>query len=268
MIFAIMSLYTFQRTGWSLTLTEFYGSLDGTEAPHDELSTPEPIKLPETYTLVDDDRSYFTLLPGGQSCFTAGTNLTQSTPSSCTCLAGYYGRDCGIPEPIWDACRGLNNCADMKARKTPRRLIHGFNINHELEFFQVRLEEVGDVLDVIIVGESNITAGGDPSPLYLLPELRKGFMGGFQHKIIHVFIDHFPPEGLTDGWYADTFIRDYMGQEGLKRIKGSLIVCFLSLSLKYILFLYSPPKNKVYETMIYSCCSTPTKFPTGACCSF
>jgi beta-1,4-mannosyl-glycoprotein beta-1,4-N-acetylglucosaminyltransferase len=87
---------------------------------------------------------------------------------------------------------------------------------------------VGDVLDVVIVGESNLTAGGDASPLYLLPELRKGFMSGFQHKIIHIFIDHFPPEGLTDGWFADTFIRDYMGQEGLKRIKGSFPVSFYS----------------------------------------
>lgn len=219
MIIGIMSVYTLQP-GWP-TLTSLYASGEAEESYTDVMDPIILPALPETYTLVDDDRPYFTLLPNGLSCFTAATDLMKSSNSnSCNCLAGYYGRDCGIPEPVWYACQALNNCTDFKLRKTPRRLIHGLNINHELEFFQVRLEEVGDVLDVIIVGESNLTAGGDPSPLYLLPELRKGFMGGFQHKIIHIFIDHFPPEGLTDGWFADTFIRDYMGQEGLKRIKG------------------------------------------------
>ena len=232
MIIGIMSVYTFQPTGWS-TLASFYGQMETEESFFDANSTtallPVP-ELPETYTLVDDDRSYFTRLPSGLECFAGGTDLIKSGSSStsaCTCLTGYFGRDCGIPEPVWIACQEVNNCTDIKARKKPRRLIHGFNINHELEFFQVRLEEVGDVLDVIIVGESNLTAGGDPSPLYLLPELRKGYMGGFQHKIIHVFIDHFPERGLTDGWFADTFIRDYMGEEGLKRIKGFYFYCFL-----------------------------------------
>ncbi len=235
MIIGIMSVYTFQRTGWS-AFVGFYGQMEMDEGFSYGNSTAVPLpELPETYTLVDDDRSYFTLLPNGLECFTGGTDLIKSGSSSsgsaCTCLDSYHGRDCGIPEPVWYACQVVNNCTDMKARKKPRRLVHGFNINHELEFFQVRLEEVGDVLDVIIVGESNLTAGGDPSPLYLLPELRKGYMGAFQHKIIHVFIDHFPQQGLTDGWFADTFIRDYMGEEGLKRIKGN----FLS-SLQLIYF--------------------------------
>jgi beta-1,4-mannosyl-glycoprotein beta-1,4-N-acetylglucosaminyltransferase len=240
MIIGIMTVYTFQP-GWSSTLTAFYAAGEAEES-FNEVTFPILLPaLPDTYTLVDDERLYFTVLPNELNCFTAGTDLMKSrsstSGSSCTCLAGYYGRDCGIPSPVWHACQALNNCSDFKPRKTPRRLIHGLNINHELEFFQVRLEEVGDVLDVVIVGESNLTAGGDPSPLYLLPELRKGFMGGFQHKIIHIFIDHFPLEGLADGWFADTFIRDYMGQEGLKRIKG----CFLSFdsSSFEILFFFS-----------------------------
>lgn len=215
MIIGIMSVYNLQP-GWP----SFYPA--GEESYTDIKDVVVLPALPETYTLVDDNQSYFTLLPNGLNCFIAGTDLMKSS-NNCNCLTGYHGRDCGIPEPVWYACQTLNNCTDFKARKTPRRLIHGLNINHELEFFQVRLEEVADVLDVIIVGESNLTAGGDQSPLYLLPELRKGFMGNYQHKIIHIFIDHFPPEGLTDGWFADTFIRDHMGQQGLKRIKG----CFL-----------------------------------------
>jgi len=277
MIIGIMSVYTFQP-GWSSTLTAFYATGEAEES-YNEVTIPILLpSLPETYTLLDDDRPYFTFLPNELNCFTAGTDLMKSSSSpsgsSCTCLAGYYGRDCGIPGPVWHACQALNNCTDFKPRKTPRRLIHGLNINHELEFFQVRLEEVGDVLDVVIVGESNLTAGGDPSPLYLLPELRKGFMSGFQHKIIHIFIDHFPPEGLTDGWFADTFIRDYMGQEGLKRIKGCFLSVYSSLFNIYSLFLktyfdgYFFGRFQVFEMTIYFCCWMPTRFPIGTSCFF
>lgn len=206
-----------------------YTKLDWPSYTKAELVEVEPPSalplLPESYTLTDDTREYFSLLPNGLSCFTEGTDMIRSVlkvqPTDCTCKNGYYGRDCGIPEPVWLSCQSVNNCSDMKQRNIPRRLIHGFNINHELEFFQVRLEEVGDVLDAIIVGESNLTAGGDPSQLYLLPELQKGFMRDYHHKIIHVLIGYFPPQGLTDGWFADTFIRDHMGKEGLKRIHGT-----------------------------------------------
>jgi len=182
-------------------------------------------KLPETFTLQDpeNERTYFTKRKDGVHCFTAGTLLlNESFNSTCKCRQGFYGTDCGIPESVWEtACPSLpEKCSELKIREKPRRLIHGINVNHELEFFEMRLEEVGDVVDVFIVGESNITAGGDPSQLYLLPKLRQGFMSHFQHKILHVFIDHFPEKGYTDGWFAQTFIRDYMGQEGLKRIKG------------------------------------------------
>jgi len=183
-------------------------------------------KLPVTFTLhdPDDGRTYFTKRMDGISCFTAGTLLNESVAfnSTCKCRQGFYGTDCGIPESVWEtACPFLpGKCSELKVREKPRRLIHGINVNHELEFFEMRLEEIGDVVDVLIVGESNITAGGDPSQLYLLPQLRQGFMSHFQHKILHVFIDHFPKEGYTDGWFADTFIRNYMGKEGLKRIKS------------------------------------------------
>ena len=229
MVIGIMSVYRFQKFGWS-SLEGFYTKMeDFDESLNSSIFSALPA-LPETFTLTDNDQSHFTLLPNGLNCFTDGTDLIKSSISkstSCTCVIGYHGRECGIPEPVWLSCQAVNNCSDMKPRKLPRRLIHGFNINHELEFFQVRLEEVGDVLDTIIIGESNLTAGGDPSPLYLLPELKRGYMRAFHHKIIHVLIGFFPPQGLTDGWFADTFIRDYMGQEGLARIHGITSIHFV-----------------------------------------
>ena len=186
-------------------MVDVFGSME------DDARITQPItySLAENYTLVDDGRQYFTAIADDLSCYTDGTNWTSTIKgtSYCHCLEGYYGRECGIPEPVWGSCPSLDNCTGFKPRNNPRRLIHGININHELEFFQVRLEQVGDIVDVLIVGESNLTAGGDTSLLYLLPELKKGFMGRFQHKIIHVLIDHFPERGHTDGWFADTFIR-------------------------------------------------------------
>lgn len=236
------SIYSFQRQGLYNMAVDMFDSIE------DDVQNTQPItySLAENYTLVDDDRQYFTAISDGLSCYTEGTNWTSTKQgaSYCHCLEGYYGRECGIPEPVWGSCPLLDNCNGFKPRKKPRRLIHGININHELEFFQVRLEQVGDIVDVLIVGESNLTAGGDASLLYLLPELKKGFMGRFQHKIIHVLIDHFPERGHTDGWFADTFIRylfflfktdrsfnyfstfyrDEMGHKGLERISGNSTV--------------------------------------------
>jgi len=115
-----------------------------------------------------------------------------------------------------DACQ----LDELKIRPKPRRIIHGFNINHEVQFLEIRLGEVGHVVDVFIVAESNVTAGGDAKPLYILPALKKGAARRWQHKMLHVFIDHFPEQGYQDGWLADTFLRDEMGRQGLARIQG------------------------------------------------
>lgn len=185
-------------------------------------------RLPDTLTLTDDRTNYFIEIAPGLSCFREGSNLEntaiimhQQLNAACSCLPGYFGRDCGIPEPIWLSCIDDICQRRLVQRQTPRRLIHGINVNHELEFFEARLSEIGDVVDVLIVGESNTTAGGDTSELYLLPNLKRGFMEDYQHKILHVLIDKFPPQGLVDGWFADTFIRDYMGKKGLERIQGN-----------------------------------------------
>ena len=47
-------------------------------------------------------------------------------------LDSYFGREYGIPEPVWITCKEVANCPDLKATKNPRHLIHGFNMNHEL----------------------------------------------------------------------------------------------------------------------------------------
>lgn len=218
-----MSVHSFQRnriTGFGWQEGPFTGS-SGTVAFTELVSENLP-RLPQILTLTNDSKIYFTEIVPGVSCFRHGIDLEKSlVRKKCSCSPGYFGSDCGVPEPVWFSCINEICKSQLIKRRTPRRIIHGININHELEFFEARLKEIGDVVDVLIVGESNYTAGGDSTELYLLPELKKGFMAEYQHKIIHVLIDQFPPEGFVDGWFADTFIRDYMAKEGLTRIQGN-----------------------------------------------
>ena len=176
--------------------------------------------LPQTFQLIDDPNIYFRTVPDGNvSCFIAGTNWSISS-TDCRCLDGYHGVKCGIPSVVWSSCLA-DTCQlnELRIRQKPRRIIHGFNINHEVQFLDIRLGEIGHVVDVFIVAESNVTAGGDAKPLYILPALKKGAARRWQHKMLHVFIDHFPEEGYRDGWLADTFIRDEMGRQCLARIQ-------------------------------------------------
>ena len=64
---------------------------------------------------------------------------------------------------------------------------------------------LANVVDVFIIGESNITAGRDPKPLHFFEALKSGFLDEFQHKILYVYRDHFPAGAVADGWKADRF---------------------------------------------------------------
>ena len=87
-------------------------------------------------------RQYFHTLSSGALCYSEGTDLSRSS-NSCQCRTGYFGRECGIPAAVW--YRTVENKYHrwkITPREIPRRIIHGLNINHETEFFQVRLEEL------------------------------------------------------------------------------------------------------------------------------
>ena len=182
-----------------------------------------PFHLPNTFRLPDDRTEYFAEI-GNVSCFVRGTNLsaTISDPGGCRCLEGYFGSDCGIPDAVWYSCLNGTKCSPeyFRVRNRPKRIIHAFNVNHEVEFFEIRMEEIGDVVDVFIVGESNFTARGDAKPLYLLPLLQAGFLSHLQKKMIHVLIENNSALNWTDGWSVDSYLRDFTGQKGLERVKG------------------------------------------------
>ena len=87
LILAIATVYKFQQQGFGINLYDFQSSEQFSDPP----------RLPETYTLLDQDRDYFTTLENGTKCFTVGTLLDKSG-STCRCAPNYYGADCGIPK--------------------------------------------------------------------------------------------------------------------------------------------------------------------------
>lgn len=97
-------------------------------------------------TLRDDERQHFQPIGSAPLCYVDGTDAEATLAANttrCHCQQDYFGKECGIPAAVWH--RTLHKKYHrwpLKPRKTPRRIIHGFNINHELDFFQVRLEEL------------------------------------------------------------------------------------------------------------------------------
>lgn len=175
-------------------------------------------------SLAEDETLHFQPVGIAPFCYVEGTDVeaTLSTNSSkCVCRTNYFGHECGIPASAWHRTISKKyHRWPLKPRKVPRRIIHGLNINHETDFFRVRLEELKDAVDVYIVCESNYTAHGDAKPLYLMEKLRSGFVENFHSKIVHVSLHKFPPEGRKNGWYIDMYLRTYMGTHGLNRIRG------------------------------------------------
>lgn len=75
---------------------------------------------------------------------------------------------------------------------------------------EARFLEIGDVVDVFLILESNFTAYGSPKPLRVLTALQQGKYAEYAHKIVHVMLDYFPAAAHTDGWIIDNLLRDHI----------------------------------------------------------
>ena len=106
----------------------------------------------------------------------------------------------------------------LKPRSKPRRLIHGLQVNHEFDLFEARLKTLKDVVDVYLVLESNFSSYGEAKPLSFLEKFRSGWLSEFQESLIYILLPFFPKAGETNGWYADSFLRMYLGKSGMKLV--------------------------------------------------
>ncbi|XP_031144850.1 beta-1,4-mannosyl-glycoprotein 4-beta-N-acetylglucosaminyltransferase isoform X1 [Sander lucioperca] len=136
----------------------------------------------------------------------------------CVCRPGWHGPYCGVPTMVYHS--NLPTKERLTPRDTPRRVINAINVNHEFDLLHVRFHELAQAVDLFLVCESNFTAYGERRPLSFLRLLLNGTYDYIRHKILYVFLDHFPEGGRQDGWIADDYLRTYLTRNGLSRVVG------------------------------------------------
>jgi len=168
----------------------------------------------------------------GMDCFIPGTNFQSSEKKgSCVCYKSYRGTDCGIPIKVWDAHMEshyntvtneyirYNWAETLKRRKgNQRRLIHALPVNLELDLFEARIATLYDVVDVFLIGESNMTNSGGSRELSFHRLLQSGWLKPYHDKIVYVFRGLPPPKGFDDGVYADAYMRFHLTRKGLMQL--------------------------------------------------
>ncbi|XP_041942932.1 beta-1,4-mannosyl-glycoprotein 4-beta-N-acetylglucosaminyltransferase a isoform X2 [Alosa sapidissima] len=209
------------------------------------------------FQLQDDTTSYFVRTRSGGKCFRRGTKLStkeslvenqpkeintnqrallsvesknmSSGPAQnssavkrlvkCRCLQGWHGDHCGIPTVVQHS--NLPTKSRLVPREVPRRIINAININHEIDLLHARFHELVDVVDLFMVCESNFTAYGTPRKLLFFEQLMNGTFDYVRHKILYIFLDHFPKGGKQNGWIADDYLRTFLSKNGLSRMRGA-----------------------------------------------
>lgn len=51
--------------------------------------------------------------------------------------------------------------------------------------------------------------------------LTNGTYDYVRHKIMYVYLDHFPEGGRQDGWIADDYLRTFLTHNGMSRVVGA-----------------------------------------------
>ena len=87
-------------------------------------------------------------------------------------------------------------------------------MNHEFDLFEARLETLKGVVDVYLMLESNYSSYGESKPLFFLEKLQEGWLASHQSSLLYIFLPFFPKAGEANGWYADAFLRLFLGKSG------------------------------------------------------
>ena len=178
-------------------------------------------KLYSNFTVPQDNKEYFVKI-GELRCLKEGTNTSNVTEfiNFCPCLKSWHGEYCSIPETVM-ASKYFSKFK-VTLRKTPRRLVNSLPFAFEWDLLELRLYDLGDIMDAFIILDSIYTAYGDLRDLALLPRLLSGtFPEPVTRKIIPVVLDVFPETARANGWVFDGLYRDFPFFKGLPaQLKG------------------------------------------------
>ncbi len=162
----------------------------------------------------------------GLECYLGGTDAEISRKSGqCHCLPDYHGQDCGVPAAVWAVPENRNRT--FLRRVTPRRMVLAVALNHELDMLQIRLGSLAEeelssdsAPNVLVIGESNLTAAGEPKQLFFRDSVRNGLFRDVldPERTIYVQQHSFPEGAVSDGWQADHYIRSHLSRAALDRL--------------------------------------------------
>lgn len=203
-----------------------------------DLTGPQGELHRRSFFLRNDSTPYFVRTKSGALCFRDGIEqadggLPQAPGNheegelpenggqdKCVCRPGWHGPYCGIPTLVQHS--NLATRGHLHPRQVSRRVINAININHEFDLLHARFHELASVVDLFLVCESNFTAYGEPKDTLFLRMLLNGTFDYVRHKILYVFLDHFPKGGRQNGWIADDYLRTFLTHNGLSRLRGHL----------------------------------------------
>uniref|UniRef100_A0A667WRQ3 Beta-1,4-mannosyl-glycoprotein 4-beta-N-acetylglucosaminyltransferase n=1 Tax=Myripristis murdjan TaxID=586833 RepID=A0A667WRQ3_9TELE len=172
-----------------------------------------------THILQDDKTPYFVRTKAGALWGPVPRARGGKRLVKCVCRPGWHGPYCGVPTMVYHS--NLPTKERLTPRETPRRVINAINVNHEFDLLHVRFHELAQAVDLFLVCESNYTAYGEKRPLSFLRLLLNGTYDYIRHKILYVFLDHFPEGGRQDGWIADDYLRTFLTRNGMSRVVGA-----------------------------------------------
>lgn len=106
----------------------------------------------------------------------------------------------------WDYCQH-RRWQPYATRNQHRKIYDLFLINTELDFLEIRLNELDKEVDYFVILESPSTFQMNPKPLYLKDNLSR--FKDFQHKIIHRVLDVSGAKKIPkdDTWEHERFTR-------------------------------------------------------------
>lgn len=106
-------------------------------------------------------------------------------------------------------------------RDRPRKVYDLFLINTELDWAEIRLNELSDVVDYFVIMESSQTFQEAPKPLYFFDQLQNPVFQKFASKIVHRVMNFTGTDFKQgDTWAREHFTRDALLDQALASLTG------------------------------------------------